>query len=268
MSFDECTPYPATEAEARASMELSMRWALRGFRALLRRPSRRGRCSASCRAGCTPRCALASLAALEADRLRGTRDRRPRGRARARRSATAVLDGAAAAHAARTSRATSWAWAGPRTSSRRCAAGSTCSTASCRRATPATPICSRARGVDQYPQRGAPEGHGPDRGGLRLLHLPQLQPQLPAAPRQVRRDPGLAPQHHPQPVFLSAADGRDPRGDRGGPVCRATRPSSTRCSAGAQRGGGLAAVREAAGALRYTAAPLYTAGFVPRRPPK
>jgi len=33
MSFDECTPYPATEAEARASMELSMRWAARGFRA-------------------------------------------------------------------------------------------------------------------------------------------------------------------------------------------------------------------------------------------
>jgi queuine tRNA-ribosyltransferase len=32
MSFDECTPYPATEDEARASMELSMRLALRGFR--------------------------------------------------------------------------------------------------------------------------------------------------------------------------------------------------------------------------------------------
>ena len=31
MSFDECTPYPATEAAARASMELSMRWARRGF---------------------------------------------------------------------------------------------------------------------------------------------------------------------------------------------------------------------------------------------
>src|ERR1700675_2580342 len=31
MSFDECTPYPATEDEARASMELSMLWALRGF---------------------------------------------------------------------------------------------------------------------------------------------------------------------------------------------------------------------------------------------
>jgi queuine tRNA-ribosyltransferase len=33
MSFDECTPYPATETEARASMELSMRWAARGFNA-------------------------------------------------------------------------------------------------------------------------------------------------------------------------------------------------------------------------------------------
>jgi queuine tRNA-ribosyltransferase len=32
MSFDECTPYPASEAEARSSMELSMRWALRAHR--------------------------------------------------------------------------------------------------------------------------------------------------------------------------------------------------------------------------------------------
>jgi len=29
MIFDECTPYPATEVEARASMELSLRWAAR-----------------------------------------------------------------------------------------------------------------------------------------------------------------------------------------------------------------------------------------------
>jgi len=29
MAFDECTPFPATDAEARASMELSMRWARR-----------------------------------------------------------------------------------------------------------------------------------------------------------------------------------------------------------------------------------------------
>ncbi len=38
MSFDECTPYPATEAQARASMELSMRWAARGFRAYYEAP--------------------------------------------------------------------------------------------------------------------------------------------------------------------------------------------------------------------------------------
>ena len=33
MIFDECTPYPATESEARASMELSLRWAERSKRA-------------------------------------------------------------------------------------------------------------------------------------------------------------------------------------------------------------------------------------------
>ncbi len=32
MSFDECTPYPASEDEARVSMQMSMRWALRGHR--------------------------------------------------------------------------------------------------------------------------------------------------------------------------------------------------------------------------------------------
>ncbi len=33
MIFDECTPYPATETEARTSMELSLRWALRSKQA-------------------------------------------------------------------------------------------------------------------------------------------------------------------------------------------------------------------------------------------
>ncbi len=32
MAFDECTPYPATEAQARQSMELSLRWAVRSLR--------------------------------------------------------------------------------------------------------------------------------------------------------------------------------------------------------------------------------------------
>jgi queuine tRNA-ribosyltransferase len=38
MSFDECTPYPATAEEARASMELSMRWAARGYAEYYRSP--------------------------------------------------------------------------------------------------------------------------------------------------------------------------------------------------------------------------------------
>jgi queuine tRNA-ribosyltransferase len=37
MSFDECTPFPATEAEARKSMALSMRWAARSRQAFRRR---------------------------------------------------------------------------------------------------------------------------------------------------------------------------------------------------------------------------------------
>jgi queuine tRNA-ribosyltransferase len=39
MVFDECTPYPASEAEARASMELSLRWAVRSKRAFGESPN-------------------------------------------------------------------------------------------------------------------------------------------------------------------------------------------------------------------------------------
>ncbi len=38
MSFDECTPYPATQDQARSSMELSMRWAARSRDAFGDRP--------------------------------------------------------------------------------------------------------------------------------------------------------------------------------------------------------------------------------------
>jgi queuine tRNA-ribosyltransferase len=38
MAFDECTPFPAKEAEARRSMELSMRWAARSKTAYRARP--------------------------------------------------------------------------------------------------------------------------------------------------------------------------------------------------------------------------------------
>jgi queuine tRNA-ribosyltransferase len=64
MSFDECTPYPATEAEARASMELSMRWALRGFREYYRSEPP-GTLFGIVQGGVHRDLRLASLAALE-----------------------------------------------------------------------------------------------------------------------------------------------------------------------------------------------------------
>jgi queuine tRNA-ribosyltransferase len=64
MSFDECTPYPATEPAARASMELSMRWALRGFREYYRSPPP-GTLFGIVQGGIHPNLRLASLAALE-----------------------------------------------------------------------------------------------------------------------------------------------------------------------------------------------------------
>ncbi|HWJ36518.1 MAG TPA: tRNA guanosine(34) transglycosylase Tgt [Steroidobacteraceae bacterium] len=64
MSFDECTPYPASEAEARASMELSMRWALRGFR-MYYETEPPGTLFGIVQGGVHDNLRLASLAALE-----------------------------------------------------------------------------------------------------------------------------------------------------------------------------------------------------------
>src|SRR6202045_3441044 len=64
MSFDECTPYPATEAQARSSMELSMRWAVRGFREYYRAEPP-GTLFGIVQGGVHPHLRLASLAALE-----------------------------------------------------------------------------------------------------------------------------------------------------------------------------------------------------------
>jgi queuine tRNA-ribosyltransferase len=67
MSFDECTAHPASETEARASMELSMRWALRGFREYHRAdyPEPPGSLFGIVQGGVYPALRLASLAALE-----------------------------------------------------------------------------------------------------------------------------------------------------------------------------------------------------------
>jgi queuine tRNA-ribosyltransferase len=64
MSFDECTPYPATELEARESMERSMRWALRGFRAYHEQEPP-GTLFGIVQGGVHPPLRAASLAALE-----------------------------------------------------------------------------------------------------------------------------------------------------------------------------------------------------------
>jgi queuine tRNA-ribosyltransferase len=64
MSFDECTAYPASEAEARASMELSMRWAARGFQAYYRSEAP-GTLFGIVQGGVHRDLRLASLAALE-----------------------------------------------------------------------------------------------------------------------------------------------------------------------------------------------------------
>jgi queuine tRNA-ribosyltransferase len=64
MSFDECTPYPASEAEARQSMELSMRWALRGFRSYYESEPP-GTLFGIVQGGVYDNLRLASLAALE-----------------------------------------------------------------------------------------------------------------------------------------------------------------------------------------------------------
>src|SRR6202049_778516 len=64
MSFDECTPYPATEAQARASMELSMRLAVRGFHEYYRTEPP-GTLFGIVQGGIHQHLRLASLAALE-----------------------------------------------------------------------------------------------------------------------------------------------------------------------------------------------------------
>jgi queuine tRNA-ribosyltransferase len=64
MCFDECTAYPASESEARASMELSMRWALRGARAYYETEPP-GTLFGIVQGGVYPELRTASLAALE-----------------------------------------------------------------------------------------------------------------------------------------------------------------------------------------------------------
>ena len=127
MSFDECTPYPATEAEARASMELSMRWALRGFREYYGSEPP-GTLFGIVQGGVHANLRARLAGRARGDRICGARHRRPRGR-RDRGGTRRRCSRSWCRRCRRTSRATSWASAGRRTSSRRCGAASTCSIA-------------------------------------------------------------------------------------------------------------------------------------------
>ncbi len=87
MAFDDCTAFPATEGQARESMERSMRWAERGY-AHYYRDAAPGHLFGIVQGGMYGALRTASLEALHAARLGGSGDRRAGGR-RARRGTAA-----------------------------------------------------------------------------------------------------------------------------------------------------------------------------------
>ena len=129
MSFDECTPYPATEAAARASMELSMRWASRGFVAY-HASEPPGTLFGIVQGGVYANLRLASLEALENIGFAGLAvGGLAVGETEMER--TRVLDELLPYMPPAKPRYL-MGWVAPRISSRRCGAGSICSIASCR----------------------------------------------------------------------------------------------------------------------------------------
>jgi queuine tRNA-ribosyltransferase len=91
MIFDECTPYPATERQARTSMELSLRWAERSKRA---HEGNDAALFGIVQGGTYEDLRPAVGGGPARDRLRRLRGRRPGGR-RARRGARAHAGGGA-----------------------------------------------------------------------------------------------------------------------------------------------------------------------------
>ena len=204
MALDDCTEHPATEEQARASMERSMRWAERSHRHYY--------------AADAPPGGLFGI-------VQGGMHAEP---------APGLPGGAVCAWTGR-----DWRWAASRSGSPRRSVSASWRR-SCRTCRPTRPrylmgvgrpediVAAVLRGIDMFdcvmPTRHARNGHlftstgvinirnsatrrtGAGRSGLRLLHLPQLQPRLPAPPGSLQRDPRFAPQHDPQPAFLPAAD--------------------------------------------------------------
>ena len=182
MSFDECTPYPATEAEARASMELSMRWALRGFREYYGSDPP-GTLFGIVQGGIHLNLRLSSLAALEETGFEGL-----------------AIGGLAVGEPSLARRGARGAGAANAASQTALSHGSGTARRHSRggqarhrhvRLRDADPACAKRASFHplrrgQYPQLRTSERHGADRSGLCLLHLPALQPQLFAASGQMR----------------------------------------------------------------------------------
>ena len=134
MIFDECTAYPATRDEAAQSMRLSLRWAARS------KGAHEGNANALfgiVQGGMHEDLRDESREALEAIgfdgyAIGGLSVGEPK------EDMARILAHTAPRSCPRTGRATSWGWERPRTWWTRSRAASTCSTASCPRATPAT----------------------------------------------------------------------------------------------------------------------------------
>ena len=207
MALDDCTPYPATEKQARESMERSMRWAARShahyYRQLDRRTGRPGELFAIVQGGMHLPLRLASLETLqklpwkgfavgglavgepEEDRLRvlegllphmpADKPRYLMGVGRPQDIIAAVLRGIDMFDCVMPTRHAR------------------------------NGHLFTSRGSGQYPQRRAPGGYRPAGPRLRLLHLPEFLALLPAPPRPLQRNPGRAAQYHPQPALLPRA---------------------------------------------------------------
>jgi len=153
MAFDDCTAYPATEAQARESMERSMRWAQRSHTHYYR-DEPPGGLFGIVQGGMHTALRLASLESLQRLEWPGL-----------------AVGGLAVGESEE----------------------------------------ERLRVLEELLP------HMPtERSGLRLLHLPELQPRVPASSGSLQRDPGQPPQYHPQPAFLPRAAARPERGNRGG----------------------------------------------------
>jgi queuine tRNA-ribosyltransferase len=207
MALDDCTPFPATEQQARDSMERSMRWAARShahyYRSRETGNGPNGELFAIVQGGMHLPLRLASLESLqnlpwkgfavgglavgepEEDRLRvleGLVPHLPADRPRylmgvgppdgyhcrgAARNRHVRLRDADAARAQR------------------------------------PPV--HVAGCRQYSQRRPSGGRGPARSHLRLLYLQKFLALIPAPPRSLQRNPRRSTQHHPQPALLPRA---------------------------------------------------------------